>query len=374
MLIAGIFLLLLVGHYLGSKPAGLSPGEAAVRGNSLSLSTIFHHPLNAPHNLLAYGIHAIGVNWMTSLRLASAIFGVIFVIFFYWLARTMFGKDVGLMGLLILLSIPIFLITARSGSGAVMYFSIIPVMAVYSWLVRADSDYGLIFLAAAAALAAYTPGLLLWVIVAGILARGKIVEIVKEGEPPVVAAAVLISVLLLVPLILAAISDVNLIKQISLLPQHWPQLVRILKNIVWMLSGLFFKTPHHDAVIIGRLPIFNMLATALTAIGLFAMWSAARVKSIILASAVLYAIIAAGINDNVQLLILAVPAVCILICAGLRYLFIEWRRVFPLNPVAKMLALSLMWALVLVQLVFGIRYALIAWPVTAETRSTYVLK
>jgi succinate dehydrogenase/fumarate reductase cytochrome b subunit len=59
---------------------------------------------------------------------------------------------------------------------------------------------------------------------------------------------------------------------------------------------------------------------------------------------------------------------------GLRYLFIEWRRVFPRNPMAKYFAIALMFGLILIHVFFGIRYSLLAWPSSADTRQTYMLK
>lgn len=374
LLIALILLLIVLSHFLNAKPSGLSPEELSTKAGSLSLSTIFHHPLNGPHNLLAYGLHALGMGWRSSVRLASTIFAGFFLACFFWLARLMFGREIGLMGGLILLATPLFLVTARDGSSIIMYFWIIALMAAYNWASRSENEYSLIILAIIAAAAVYTPGILLWIVIGLALGRKKIAASVEASEPPVVGAAALIGLLLIVPLILAVIKDYGLLRQLFLTPGHTPSLTRILKNIAWMAYSLFVKTPHHSPLIINRLPLFSWVADALLIFGSFAMWNAARDKFFMLAGAIIYAVIFAGFNDNVGLLALAIPAVCIVMCAGLRYLYIEWRRIFPRNPLAKTLALSLMWLLVIVQLAFGARYALIAWPATTDTRSTYVLK
>jgi hypothetical protein len=140
-----------------------------------------------------------------------------------------------------------------------------------------------------------------------------------------------------------------------------------------MTYALFVNTPHHSPFIISRLPLFNIVADAMLAFGAYAMWSVARRKLAVLAAAIVYAVLAAGLNDNVSLLAFGIPAAVVIMCAGLRFLYIEWRRIFPRNPLAKTLAYSLMWLVVLIQLAFGIRYALIAWPATSDTKSTYVL-
>lgn len=374
LLIIIILLLVLFSHFFNAKPAGLSPAEFSTKNSSLSLSTIFHNPINASHNLLAYGLHAAGISWRGSIRLASTIFGGFFLACFYWLARLMFGKEIGLMGGLILLASPLFLVAARDGSGVIMYFWIIALMALYNWAARSESGIRLIILAAATALALYTPGIILWIVIGLALGRKKITAIIEDAEPPIITVAILIGLLLIVPLVLAIIKDESLAKQLFLIPATIAAPGRVLKNIAWAAYSLFVKAPHHSALIINRLPLFNWVADALLIFGSFAMWGAARDKFITLVAAIVYAVIFAGFNDNFSLLALAIPAASIIICAGLRYLYIEWRRVFPHNPLAKTMALSMMWVLVIVQLAFGARYALIAWPVTTDTHTTYVLK
>jgi hypothetical protein len=103
-------------------------------------------------------------------------------------------------------------------------------------------------------------------------------------------------------------------------------------------------------------------------------WAAARNKALALASAILFAILAAGLNNNLRLLALGLPAVGIFMAAGLRYLYIEWRSVFPRNPIPKSLAWLLMVLVVSVQLIYGLSYSLIAWPHTDATKTTYVVK
>ncbi|MBX4190838.1 glycosyltransferase family 39 protein, partial [Candidatus Saccharibacteria bacterium] len=338
-------------------------------------TAIINDPLNAPHSLLAYGLHTIGIGWRAAIRLSSTFFGVLFIFCFYFFLKNWFGKAIGIMGTLLLAANPLFLVMARDGAPTIMLLSIIVIMATYVWATRSDDNsISLIILMLTLSLSLYTPGIFLWALGAAIICRKKITALFQEGSPPIVTAAILISLLALVPLGLAIVKDINLIKQLLIIPHVLPPPIRILKNIVWMASALFIKTPHHVPLIMGQLPLFNIVSDALLAFGIFAMWVVARLKLLIFALSVTYAIVIAGVNDNIDLLALAIPAISVIIAAGLRYLFIEWRRVFPRNPLAKNLAFCLMWAVVIVQLLFGLRYAALAWPVTTDTRNTYVLK
>jgi hypothetical protein len=87
-----------------------------------------------------------------------------------------------------------------------------------------------------------------------------------------------------------------------------------------------------------------------------------------------FSIAAAGINQDLKFLTLGLPAVGLIVAAGLRYLYIEWRSVFPRNPLPRALALVLMSTVVGLHVWLGLRYSLIAWPHTVDTRQTYVIK
>jgi hypothetical protein len=73
-------------------------------------------------------------------------------------------------------------------------------------------------------------------------------------------------------------------------------------------------------------------------------------------------------------LAISLPAVAILDAVGLRYLYEKWFRVFPLNPIPRGFAYIFIFVLIFGQLAYGVRYALLAWPHSLETRKVYVIK
>lgn len=374
-IVVSVVVLLSIGHYLGSHPGNFSPNEAAARSASKNLSQILNHPINAPHNILAYGLHSVGINWRTSLRLSSVLFWIAFVLCFYSLSRSMFGKSIGLMGALIFASTPLFFIMGRDGSAAIMLYSLVALMAFYTWSTRIEvSQLSLFCLLIAVALSLYVPGMLLWLLAALIISRKKLAGLIEAGEPAVVGTAVLLSLLIIAPLVIGLVKDWEQIKQLVLIPMHLAAPVTIAKNVAWMASTLFIKAPHASIFEVGRLPILNIVADALVIFGSFALCKAARPKFLVLLATIVYAIVLAGLNDNISVLALAVPALVIIATAGLRYLFIEWRSVFPRNPLAKNLALCLMWLVVAAQLIFGFRYGVSAWPDAPNTKNIYVVK
>ena len=82
----------------------------------------------------------------------------------------------------------------------------------------------------------------------------------------------------------------------------------------------------------------------------------------------------AGFNNNLVYISLGLPALGLIIVGGLHYLYREWSAIFPHNPFARVLATGLIIMLVGINFIFGLRYSLLAWPHSPETKSTYVLK
>ena len=363
-------------YHLGSAPAGLNPAELAAKNNSRSLSAIYHNPLYAPHQLVLLALHKLGLSGHFGLRLSSVLFAAAFTLAFYKLARHWFGKTVGLFSAVLLFSTPLFAIAGRQASTQIMLMAPVAVMAIYIWLVRSQKKPALAWfsLLIVAALSLYVPGMIWWLLAAAIINRQKLLAAIEDVPPPLAALALLLFLVLLVPAGLAVASRPDLAKSFAAMPGHWPTALQLAKNLGWMIGSLFVKTPYHSPLIIGRLPILNIIQIALLVFGFYAMWSVARRKSAALILGVVLAVILATINNNFDWLILGVPALAVFIAAGLRYLYIEWRSVFPRNPIPKSVALSLMCLLVIVQLIFGLTYSLVAWPHTNATKQSYVLK
>lgn len=361
---------------LSSLTDGLGPAEIAARAGAASLRAVYSDPINGPHKLLQYLFDQVAPGSIFGLRLASIIFGMALAFCFYKLAVSWFGRAIGLFGSLFFLSLPLFVISARQASAEIMLFSPIALMWLYVWLNKKGNRKSLAWLSllAAAALLLYTPGMLWWTAAAIILGRKRLVASVSAVPTWLSTLGLLFSAALITPLVISIINNPELIRKLALLPVHWAAPLQAIKDIGLMGLSIFFKTPETNPLIIGRLPILNVLLIALLIFGIYAMQAVARAKAGLLLINIAFAVLAAGINDNPILLAFGLPAAAILISAGLRYLYIEWRSIFPRNPVPRSFALILIAGVTASQLYFGLRYALVAWPHSAATQSSYVLK
>jgi 4-amino-4-deoxy-L-arabinose transferase-like glycosyltransferase len=371
-----IFTVVVLTFQLGSRPASLSVSESDTIKQTLGIHQIIDNPINAPYNLFLYLVHHLSSNSVFLIRLPSVILALVLVLFFYKLSKAWFGKTIALLGSVIFATTPIFLISARQVSTGVMFFSLISIMYLYFWLSKSEEKNQLAFIImlSVSALLLYTPGFIWWFIAAVILSWSGLSEYASEISKKALFIAFLLFLIIITPLVFESIKDWRIIQQLALVPTHFMSPFDILKNIGWMASALFIKTPYHSLLLVDRLPIFGLVQLALIIFGSFAMWTSARAKLLLMLSNIGLSVVVAGINNDLALLALGVPAAVLLMCAGLRYLYIEWKNVFPFNPIAKSLAIMLLLIVTLVQLSFGLRYSLIVWPHSLGTKANSVIK
>lgn len=359
---------------LGTLTSGLSASEASARTASSSLQAITNDPTYGPHKILQFTSQKILGAGAADIRIVSVLSALFFLVCFYKLIRGWFGRMIGLFATIFLAATPWFILIARNGSPSILLLAPLAVLASYYWLAKSKSSRAFYVLFAIGALSLYVPGMI-WLILFGLLlARYDIgahsVNLSRISK----FIAYMLAALIITPLVYTSVNNLEIIKSIFLLPTQWAPALITLKSIVWSFLALVWRTPTHADFIIGRLPMLNIAQIALAIFGCFALYKLARRKMYLLVFIATFGIVAAGINRNLILLTPALAAVAVALAAGLRYLYMEWKGVFPLNPIPKYAAIILIVSLAVLHVGYGLRYSLIAWPNTSDTRTTYVLK
>jgi len=359
---------------LGSLTKGLSPAETVAAKASTSLNTIIDNPTYGPHKLLSYGFQKLFGHEPLQIRLSSAIFSLLFLVCFYLLIKGWFGRMIGFFAVLFIAATPWFIQLARHGSPEVLLLSPIAILAAYYWLIRSKSRSAWLCLLVVGSLVLYVPGGLLLILLGLIFSHRNLTQAIGGFTPMRKILGALLVLILLSPLIYGTVKNPSTLKPLLLIPATWPSPLVGLKTAVWDILALFWRTPVHIDQIIGRLPIFNGAQVALAVFGSFALYKLARNKLYLLLGLSTFGITAAAFNRNLLFLTFVLPAVAVAVAAGLRYLYMEWKSIFPKNPIPKYLAIVLIGGLVSMHIAYGLRYSLLAWPNTSATRNTYVLK
>lgn len=375
------FCLAVLGYFififkLGSLTSDLSPAEVSARANSHSLSTIINDPLYAPHHLLQYLFTHFTSSSPFFLRLPSVLLGLIFISIFYFFVRSWFGKKIAFFTSLIALSTPIIMLSARSAAPSILLLSPLAILAIYSYLEKSKTDqaYKLILFALTIGLITYTPGMIWLLVLGAIYKRSDLIKKVSDFKPQYKSIAIALFLAIIAPLIYGLWQHPELIHTWLATPDQWPHVIEAFKQFGWAISSLFIKTPVHIDAIIARLPILDVTQVILLVFGSYAMMRLARARIHALVSIIIFSVLITSINSNPTYLMIGLPAVLIFMAAGLRYLLVEWKAIFPKNPIPKYLALSLISLIVGIHLLYGLTYSLSAWPKSEATKHIYVIK
>lgn len=360
---------------LGSLPTGLLAAENQSVGLS-KLSNIFANPINAPYRFLQDTIVHLHRSAATA-RFPSVILAILFSVCFYLLLKSWLGKSIALLTSLILVFTPYFIIAGRSATPDIMYFSPILVLAAYSYATRwPGKRLPVILLLLSVVFSLYVPGMF-WLIgfmIAYRYTRLREIAFHAELKSKDLLLLLLLALVLLSPLVVGLGSHVSHVKQWLLIPASFMGLGAVVKSWLWAMSAFVFGARSHQDLIIGRLPLLSVAQVALLVFGGYVMWSRLRAELFTILGLYLFITFLSGINNSYGILALALPLLSIVMGLGLRYLYIEWRHVFPVNPLARVFAIGLMSAVVLVHILLGIRYGLVAWPATVVSHQVNVLK
>lgn len=359
---------------LGSLVPNLSPAEAASRSSSNHLHGLLSNPANAPYHLVQKFLSLIHPG-IFSLRLASAIFAITIALGFYAYVKSLFGRVIGLFGGLFLISLPFYAISARQATPQIMFFLPAVLFYTYARLSRAQNTLiAWLVLIAAAGISLYTPGMIWWLAGAALVSYKKISAHLAALPAAASGLGIGLFCLIITPLVVICGLHLSALKIVLAIPSSLPNAAHFGAEIIRMFGGLIIKSPGGSNLLLANLPVLNIAILALAVFGGYALFAAARGKAIALGLNILLAIILAALNSDVAYLALAVPALIISAAAGLRYLYVEWRGIFPRNPVPKTFALALIAAVVAGQLYYTLNYSLRAWPHSPSTRQAYVLK
>lgn len=361
---------------LGTLTAGFSHAEITARQSSASFSALKNNPLNLPHKLVQLLFQSVGHHGAFWMRGASVFFALLFIAAIFLLLKKWFGNFIAFLGGVLFAVTPWIVMVSRSASSDVMLLSTILVILAYVSLTRSaiNNKREWILLLLSLALAIYTSGVIWFLLLGFIFSRKQILAKIRQLSRIEVASGAIILIVLILPLLYGFYEHHFLLRNWLLVPQTLPNALHFIKNVALVVATLVFKSPQHSDYIVGRLGAISVAQSILALYGIYAMNRSAHREMAILLSLIFIGILAASLNGNLALLTLCLPAIAVFDSAALRLLYVRWMHTFPLNPLPRTFALTLIFILMLSQVAYGLRYSLAAWPHSVDTRNTYMLK
>lgn len=365
-------LLFMLGYRLGHLPAGLSSTEVSTLSSSSTWHALLDNPLYAPQTILIRLLHLTGLGTIAVYRLASVFWAVITLGLFFGVLLQRFSKGIAILGTIMLASSTWFLITARSINPEIMQTGWIVLLTLGGWL-RYGKGRVLPVLLAAVSLAAlvYVPGLI-WFILLGLTWRWRTIKQNLHATPGMVSLlAPLLFAILVAPLIFAISRNPHL--GLTVLGVSWPLpgLQSLLHNLASVPLAFFGRAPLNPSHWLGRLALLDVFSMSMFALGAYSFYLRRQLSlTKVVVGIILLGWALVGFGAGITYTIL-LPAVYLIIAAGVNLMMEQWFAVFPRNPLARALGVVLLTVAVCSAIGYqGFRYY-VAWQHAPETKAAY---
>jgi hypothetical protein len=366
---------LLLLYKLGTLLPGLSRPEIITHASATSIRTFIDNPLNGQYRLIVYGLDQLGHQGSLSLRLVSALFATITIWLFYYVASHWYERRIAIIGTTLFASSAWFLHYARLATPDITLTLLIAALAYGHWIRHTKRSalaglFGIVLMA----WLIYIPGLIWFVFLGGLWQRKQIAAHLKESKLSIPVIC-LLGVALLAPLSIAISRQPALLKPLVGLPANTlPNPYDIIRHILNVPVQLFFHGPANPVIWLGRVPLLDILAIAMSILGAYTYYKKRQLdRSKLLAAVLLFGTILIGLRGGVTMIFLT-PFVYLLITAGIGYLLNQWLGVFPRNPLARIVGVSLIIIVVALSCLYNLRHYFVAWPHAPATKYSFRLK
>lgn len=355
-------------YQLGTLVPSFSLPEIMARADVNSFNKILSNPLFLPHKLMQYVLIRFdytGAFWMRSV---SALWGLGILVIFFDIIRGWYTRRVALMGSALLLTSAWFLHFARLGTPQIMFATSIGLLWVGVQLKSTTSPRIRTLLASIVILMCcfYVPGLA-WIIIPMVVWQRKLILSEMSKIPRWILALVLLGIVVgLLPMAYAIYNNPIIVRDWLLIPSkfdpgaYWANLWRL---PVWPV----LRGPDLPVYWLGRVPMLDSFSLVMAVLGIYVLSHYRlldRVRAVV--AIIGLALILTVFNGWITLAI-ALPLIFVVISAGIALFLQQWFTVFPRNPLARFVGISIVSFVVLLACTYNLRHYFIAWPRSPET-------
>lgn len=358
---------------LGSIPTGMSGNESLAYHQNLHISNILHNPLNAPYNLIDYVLLHLPGHTVAVARLTSAGFALLAIVLFFIIMLRWHGKRTAWLATILFATSGWLLHIGRLGTPTIMWF-IIPLIIILlgSWMTRTEHhSTAIVVVAALLGLMLFIPAGIWFVAAYGLLLGTETIEHWREARSLQRSIAAILLIVFAAAIAFSLYRTPSLIRPWLGIPQTMPTVVSEAK--VWVSSIVlyaFFRGPYSPELWLGHAPILDVFTTTMFAVGAyFYATHFHNLRTRTIAVLALIGSILTMLNGPAAMSFL-VPLTYLVAATGITFLLHEWLTVFPRNPVARFVGITLM----SLALVTAVTYHLVSYYVAWQHDPTTISK
>lgn len=355
---------------LNTLVPGYSPNEVTTYTSSLSLRAIIDNPLNAPYLIIVRALMFVHPDSYFVMRVVSAAVGLATLIIFAILLRHWHDDRTAIMGTLLFGLSAWFLHTARLGTPGVLEFGLFMLVASGFWLKHTHSRLALFVTLIGMATLLYIPGMV-WFVGIGIIWQWKAIGRVFKRSGFAIAGAAGAFLAVLSPLGWGLYKNPELIRPFLGLPDQWPSILQIAKNIFLVPYHLIVHNASNPEAWLGTAPILDVFSLSMFVLGGYLYlthWRLARTPIFILIFLVSAGLMAISSPLTYSVVI---PFVYLVMASGISYLLGQWFKVFPRNPIARGIGWALLGLVLSLTVTYHVTHYFIGWPQAQATHNTF---
>lgn len=361
-------------YRLGTLVTGFSDREVAVLAETQGWRGLYNDPLNAPLNLLQSVVFFVAPDHGTFLsRLPNVVFGVLSIASFAWLISFWHNRRTTILTTVLFATGAWTLHASRLATYDVLYLWALPTLLLIPVLLHNYPKRALVWYSSILlwGVLLYVPGLVWLIVVQWFLHR----KLLAQGWAQFGAwwqrtVSALAFIIWLPLLVYSLVRDGGWLSWLGA-PDTWPGFVELLRQLLAVPFQLFVRGPAIPDIWLGRLPILDIFSLALCLVGIYfyaVHWRSSRTRNLFVLGII--GVILVGMGGPVGLSLL-VPLLYVFVATGMAYLLHDWLKVFPRNPIARSLGISLIALAVTISAVYNIRAYFVAWPNNPTTQATF---
>lgn len=367
-LAAALLIFLLFFYKLGSLIGGLSVSEFKVAGLKMGWTGIINDPLYLPLKFVrSFVFFVFTDHGQTLTRLPNALFGIVTVAAFSYCIWLWHGIRTCFLISVLFITSAWVLHVSRTASYDVLYLWAIPTLLLVQALIHEYKSNKIVWLFAVASWTAiaFIPGMIWLILAQFVIKRKDFVQAYKAIPSNAYKLALLIVPLLGLALLgLGFTRDANVALWLGVNTDV--QAVDSLKRFLGVPLHLLLLGPLYPDIWLGRAPIFDAFTWLCAALGVYFYIRKFRaVRAITLFVFIIICTVLVG-TLGLEVYSSLVSLGYMIAAAGIAYLTYEWMKVFPKNPLARTVGVSIIATLVCLACIYNLRSYYVAWPHNAE--------
>lgn len=362
----------LMGWKLNTLTPGLSEPEVMTYQSANRLSAIVDNSVNAPYKFAVF-LSTRMLDSTLGLRVVGAIVGIVTILMFYWLAQRILNSFNASLTTAMFATSTLFLQTTRHAETNVMLLMLFILVAVGAFIrFGKKPEIGWITASVAIGLSLYVPALIYFVLAGAAWQFRHVRHSFENLESKYIIICAAIFSVLATPLVVSLIREPSLYDQFLGIPEVWPSWVEAGKRAGRSFLSLFVYSQQDPVHWLGRQPIIGVFGTALFIYGISKLVKGFRLdRFLAILGIILLTFVWIAISGNQQAIIMVLPFIYLIIGFGLENLLGKWFGVFPRNPIARSVGMSLMLVAAALAVNFQLQRYFRAWPNAPATKEAY---